>query len=154
MRRFILLAILLITVIATQAQVLNKAQINLKDGATYCLYTGATVDTLSDNQDSIQFTVLAPNNWTSKVYLGSVFAKRSGSDTLVNVNIYGKNFPDEDWTIFATGKTANITTSSVFKLVNYGTAVMYRYFKIVYSIAGTKSTGVKITKWELKLYNQ
>jgi len=120
----------------------------------YFKYTGSAADTLNASLDSIQFPIKVTQNFTYKIDLSANFNKRSGADTLIIMTLYGKKFEDEaSWTRLTSGHSANVT-GAIQSTLSYGTAVQYRYLKVVFQIAGTKSTGVKITKWELKLWNQ
>jgi hypothetical protein len=73
------------------------------------------------------------------------------------VSVWGKNFADESYTKFYQVNSANVTgTSSAPTQISatYGTAVMYRYFKVILQIAGQKSTGVRVKSIEIKYWIQ
>lgn len=154
MKKFILISILGLFVFAGSSQVLTKTTKVLPYGTSYMSYTGVAVDTLSSNQDSIQFPVMTNADTPFKLNISAEFAKRSGNDTLVTMRLYGRNFDSEGWTWLATDASPNVTTATIQNSLTYGTASMYRQLKLNFVILGTKSTGVKITKIEAKYWKQ
>ena len=155
MKKFtIILFLSLIVSIVASAQVRNVAQINVPADYSFASYVGVAADTLSSKQDSIQIPFLFKLHNLTKVTVGVNLAKRSGNDTLVTMRIYGKNFAGDDYTLLSTSTSANVTTSAIQLTTAYGTAIQYRYIKVNLIIAGTKSTGVKVNKVEVKQFIQ
>lgn len=155
MKKFtIILFLSLIVSIVASAQVRNVAQINVPADYSFASYVGVAADTLSSNQDSIQIPFLFKLHKSSKLSVGVNLAKRSANDTLVHVRVYGKNFSGDAYTLLLDSTSANVNSSALQFTIPANVVYNYRYFRVNLSIAGTKSTGVKVNRVELKHYLQ
>ena len=155
MKKFtIILFLSLIVSFVASAQVRNVAQINVPNEYSFASYVGVAADTLSSNQDSIQIPFLFKLHKSSKLSVGVNLAKRSANDTLVNVRVYGKNFSGDAYTLLLDSASANVNSSALQFTIPANVVYNYRYFRVNLSIAGTKSTGVKVNRVELKHYLQ
>ena len=155
MKKFtIILFLSLIVSIVASAQVRNVAQINVPADYSFASYVGVAADTLSSNQDSIQIPFLFKLHKSSKLSVGVNLAKRSANDTLVKVRVYGKNFSGDAYTLLLDSASANVNSSALQFTIPANVVYNYRYFRVNLSIAGTKSTGVKVNRVELKHYLQ
>lgn len=76
-------------------------------------YTGVAADTLTDNQDTIIYNITlnkaVPMNYYIKIGLDTI----AGADTTCIININGRMFDDESWTLIET-----VTTDAVEAEVN------------------------------------
>ncbi len=155
MKKYIVFLLMCAFAFVASAQSLTH-NITLVNGATYYKYTGVAADTLTTAQDSIVFTVLANNEWTTKVNVGAVFTKVSGNDTTVTMRLRAKYFDAEDYgSVLAIATSANVTsTTGIQKTMSYGTATGYRYYKVSLQLLGMKSKGVHLKSLEIKFVQQ
>lgn len=175
-----LLSFLLIAVASfSQSRTLTTRTITSDD--TYVKYTGVTADTITTAQDTLRIPFFCARNYPMSYVINTTFAPRAGADTLVKINVYGKVFEDDSWTLIQTANTAAITASVIVKttfvepilatawdsvgtlgtfvgtITNpFTTAKAYRYWMVEYIIFGNDSvgTGVKVTKCEWKWYQR
>jgi len=77
------------------------------------------------------------------------FTKASGSQTRVNVVLYGQKASNTPWVQIATGYW-KLTTADTVLTVSNATANRYRNYKILYTGTGTGTT--TITNQDMKLF--
>lgn len=114
MRKFIITLILTFVVLAgfTQIRTINDDYV-LKPDVTSprsvtLSYTGVAADTLTSNQDTLLYNITinkaVPMNYYIKIGLDTI----AGADTTCTVNINGRMFDDESWTLIETTTTSAV----------------------------------------------
>lgn len=91
-----------------QSDKVLQADVLLKNSITWS-YTGIADDSLTINQDTLLYNITlnkaVPYNYYIKIGLDSI----AGIDTTVVVNVNGRMFDDESWTLIETTTTAVIS---------------------------------------------
>ena len=100
MKKIILISIALIAFgcsAMAQKGVLTHNTFSFQNGNTYVAYTPTKADTITKNQDTLDFTVNLNNAWSCKYAIGVRLDTNAGKDTTVRVLLFGKNFTGEAW---------------------------------------------------------
>ena len=87
----------------------------------YLKYTGSAWDTLTSNRDTLRYVIEVNKEYPVLFYFNSVLNKISGIDTTVIVNVYGKVFSGQSWTLItaanALSSVVNTNTNVVSSLL-------------------------------------
>lgn len=164
MRKLVLILSFVISVMGMafgQTGCLTHPQFAL-NGNFYGKYTGTTADTLTLTQDTIQGGYIVFTNAGVKTVIQANILRldSSAADTIVVLNIYGRNFNNQTWiSVSANNKSAvpTSTATTVPILVTLTTsAIYYRQF-LIELIQIPKvwlpTCGSKIESVEIKVYN-
>ena len=89
-----------------------RADILRSNSITY-KYDGVAADTLTSNQDTIHFPILINKSWKYDYYVNVVFDTISGADTTVVINMKGKMFSSESYTLIETTTSSAVSTDYV-----------------------------------------
>lgn len=99
------------TVRTIKSDKLLKADVTSPHSVTWS-YTGVAADTLTANQDTLIYNITLnkaePFNYYIKIGLDTI----AGADTTVVVNINGRMFDDEDWTLIETTTSSEIASAA------------------------------------------
>jgi len=95
--------------------------------------------------------VNAAQHYESKQDLTLTLHKASGSQTRLNIVLYGQKTADTPWVSLATGFW-KLTSADTVMTISNGTAAAYRNFKALYTGTGTGT--ITVTKQDLKLWLQ
>jgi hypothetical protein len=114
-----------------------------KDAVTWN-YTGVAADTLTVNQDTILYNITinkaVPMNYYIKIGLDTI----AGVDTICKVNINGRMFDDEAWTLIETVNTSAIS-GEINTVIESMTDPDYTYTIASHTILGTAFTATQDT---------
>lgn len=137
------------------AQTQMNTTTTLQPEYTYYKYTGNASDTVKRLADSVYVEIINQlgNEWNCNV--GVTVDTVQGADTSLVVNIWGKNFSGESYTLLSqTTSSANISAAAIVSAA-YATAAPYRYVKVSARLKGAAlASGVKINAVEVKLWKQ
>jgi len=158
-----------------QERTLSTRKVASRD--TYNKYTGVAADTLiSTNQDTIQIPYFINKSYPMSYVINTTFDAIAGADTTVIINVYGKVFSDDSYTLIQTATSAAVATELLVKTIfvepilayaatfaadstttgtltnPHTSATCYRYYMVEYIISGDDSvgTGISIEKVEWK----
>jgi len=76
-------------------------------------YTGLAVDSLTINQDTLLYNITVNKAWPANYYIKVGLDSINGVDTTVVINIKGRMFDDEAWSLIET-----VTTSVISAEIN------------------------------------
>lgn len=151
----------------SNAQTLTKSMMSLSKSATFYEYTGASADSLSVNQDTIIFPFYVNKDYPIAYYGDITMSPISTTDTTATLQVLGKVFSDDNWSVISTETTSAISTNLkiVFKSItnlqdttdNAQLIKYYRYLGLRVIIKGNDATGtgakvnrVRLKIWEVK----
>lgn len=124
-----ILSILIIVVAATmgysKTKIINADKILAADvtapGSITCYYTGVASDTLTANQDTLIYNITLNKSTPMNTYARITLDTIAGADTTVIINLRGRMFNDESWTIIKS-VTSTVIDSSVGVVIETMTA--------------------------------
>lgn len=135
------------------AQTQMNTTVQLRSDVSYYKYVGVAKDTIKRVADSVSIEFLNGFDHEFKISVGSKFDLVNAADTTVVINIWGKNFAGEGYTLLNQTTSSNIAANNTTVSSAYTTAARYRYIKVSYSLsAAPKSAGVKIDQIEVKIW--
>jgi len=97
------------------AQDYTRSVVNMTNATKTSLTLSATVDYMDGaTRDTIRYPFFLDKDYPVLFYFNSVLAPRAGADTTVTINVYGRVFDSQAWTIISscTSTTAAITAST------------------------------------------
>jgi hypothetical protein len=113
MKKILIISILafgLIGLVQSQDRTVTKA---MQSGYTYYKYSGAAADTLTANQDTIDFVLTyAASGWVKKLAVKTRFDVIDGADTTVSTSVFGKEFDDDDTYVQVIGASLSSDVSA------------------------------------------
>jgi hypothetical protein len=127
-----------------------RAQTATIDMGNYSLRTYAIAQTLT-NTTGKWFQFNAPKDVPISINYSCLLTKGTGSHTETTVQLYGKCFTGDDWTLIDTGLSGTITTTATVSLKETN-HLQYRYFKVLLTGTGTGTT--VITSQNFKIWLQ
>lgn len=84
----------------------------LKSGSVTWSYTGMAADTLTGNQDTIAYNITLNKSFPMNYYIKLGLDTIAGADTTLLVNINGRMFNDQSWTLIKATTTAEIAAAA------------------------------------------
>lgn len=137
-----------------------SGSVGTKDYLTYTV-TGGAADTLSVLQDTIRIPFLLNKDFPAHYYAKIKMKPIAGADTTVVVNVKGKMFDTDTWTLIETATTAAITTEvntvlesmtdASWRLDSLNLKPFYRQLMFELIIKGNDATGIGIEFEKLEL---
>lgn len=140
---FILLAFIFVALMSysvSTVRIINSDKVlpsvfGEKDAVTW-RYTGLPIDSLTINQDTILYNITinkaVPMNYYIKIGLDTI----AGVDTICKVNINGRMFDDEAWTLIETVNTSVISAETNI-VIESMTDPDYTYTTASHTLVGT-----------------
>lgn len=152
MKNLILIVAMFISMISVAQTQMNVTR-NIAPEVSYFKYVGDASDTIKRVADSVYVEYIVGFDHEYKINVGSKFDLVTAADTTVVINIWGKNFADESYTLLNQTTSSNIAANNTTVSSAYTTAARYRYIKVSYKLgAAPKSAGVKIDQIEIKIW--
>lgn len=108
-------------------------------------YTGVAADTITSNQDSIVYNVTLNKSWPANYYIKVGLDTIAGADT-VKININGRMFDDESWSLIETTTSSaipsatDVTIESITDADYYLTAAAHNITEAAYNGVLTMDT--------------
>lgn len=143
MKKLILITVLLALMGSLSAQ---TATIDLLAGNTSAVYK---VSQTLTNTTVKYFQWNAPQAVPISVNYSATLTKVTGTHTDVLIELYGKCFVGDAWTLITSANSGEISTTYAVSLKS-SASNQYRYFKTVYTGTGTATT--TITNQEFKIW--
>lgn len=181
MKKFILLVFAVLLSFALTAQDRTLATRTFTSVGSMLTYTGVAADTLTANQDSIDFVFIPNKAYPCQVYILTELDTIDGADTTVTAYLYGRMFSTQNWALVTSTASTNVAAATENVLYNtaqnsgtmswdtvgnvntftgtYTSSAItnfYREYRVVYVIKGDDHVGkgVAIKSYAIKLWER